>query len=93
MRTSAFVFASFALGLAASAALAQDARPAVAPPAPAASAPVDCGAAMKRHDHGAERNTPSAKARPCASESAASGARTKAQVKPLHDHARVHKSL
>jgi hypothetical protein len=51
---------------------------------------MDCGSGMKRHDHGAERNAPAAKAMPCAPEAAASAARAKA--KPNHDHAKVHKN-
>lgn len=58
----------------------------------------DCGkAAVKRHDHSAERGTgPTAfradKAKPCEPMPAASaGAATK--TKPVHDHGKVHKTL
>jgi hypothetical protein len=96
MRTSALVSTSFALVLAfaASAAPAQEARSTATPAAPGASAPMDCGTAMARHDHGAERNVPAAKAMPCAAEAAASGvAKSKVPAKPTHDHARFHKNL
>lgn len=93
MRTSAFATLSLALAatFAAGTALAQDSKPAAAPAAAAAaSMPMDCGSGMKRHDHGAERNAPSSKSMPCAPESAASGAKTKA--KPVHDHGKFHKN-
>lgn len=92
MRTPFLSLLSFvALALAAATAVAQE-RPVAAPAtAPAASMPMDCGSgAMKRHDHGAERNAPSPKAMPCAPEAAASGAKSKAQ--PSHDHAKFHKN-
>ena len=92
MRTPFLLLSSFvALALAAATAVAQE-RPAAAPAAaPAASMPMDCGSgAMKRHDHGAERNAPSAKSMPCAPATAASGA--KSQAKPAHDHAKFHKN-
>lgn len=95
MRTSALANASIALivTLATGAALAQDSKPAAAPAAaPAASMPMDCGSGMKRHDHGAERNAPSAKSMPCAPADAASGAKAKPKAKPAHDHAKFHKN-
>jgi hypothetical protein len=49
-------------------------------------------AAVKRHDHGAERNAPSARSMPCAPAEAASGAKAKARTKPVHDHAKFHKN-
>lgn len=95
MRTP-FVLSSFvALALGAAAALAQE-RPAAAPAtdaAPSMPMPMDCSAgAMKRHDHGAERNAPSAKSMPCAQAEAASGANAKTRAKPVHDHAKFHKN-
>ncbi len=92
MRTPLFLLSSIAaLALGSAAAVAQE-RPAAAPAAaPAASMPMDCSAGgMKRHDHGAERNAPSAKPMPCAPVEAASGA--KAKSKPKHDHAKFHKN-
>ena len=95
MRTPFVLLSSFvALALGAAAAVAQE-RPAAAPVAAAASMPMpmDCNAgAMKRHDHGAERNAPSAKSMPCAPGEAASGAKAKARTKPVHDHAKFHKN-
>ena len=95
MRTSVFATVPFALivTFAAGGALAQDSKPAVVPAAvPAASMPMDCGSGMKRHDHGAESNAPSAKSMPCAPAEAASGAKAKAKAKPTHDHAKFHKN-
>ena len=95
MRTPFVLLSSFvALALGAAAAVAQE-RPAAAPVAAAASMPMpmDCNAgAMKRHDHGAERNAPSARSMPCAPAEAASGAKSKARTKPVHDHAKFHKN-
>lgn len=92
MRTPLVVLSSFvalALGAAAAAALERPAAAAAA--APAASMPMDCSSGgMKRHDHGAERNVPSAKSMPCAPADAASG--TKAKTKPVHDHGKSHKN-
>jgi hypothetical protein len=95
MRTP-FVLSSFvALALGAAAVMAQE-RPAAAPAADAAAPmpmPMDCNdGAMKRHDHGAERNAPSAKSMPCAPAEAASSAKAKARTKPVHDHAKFHKN-
>jgi hypothetical protein len=52
--------------------------------------PMDCGAGMKRHDHGAERNAPSVTFMPCGQAEAAFGA--KADAKPSNDHAKIHKN-
>lgn len=95
MRTPLVLLSSFVvLTLGVAAAAAQE-RPAAAPAAAAASMPMpmDCSAgAMKRHDHGAERNAPSAKSMPCAPAEAASGAKAKVRTKPVHDHAKFHKN-
>jgi hypothetical protein len=96
MRTHFVLLSSFvALALGAAAAVAQE-RPAAAPAAAAAASmpmPMDCNAgAMKRHDHGAERNAPSAKSMPCAPAEAPSGVKAKARTKPVHDHAKFHKN-
>lgn len=92
MRTPFVLLSSFvALALGATAAAAQE-RPAAAPVA-AAPTSMDCSAgAMKRHDHGAERNAPSAKSMPCAPAEATSGAEAKARTMPVHDHAKFHKN-
>ncbi len=72
-------------------AMAQERAPAPPAPMPAESMPMDCAAgAVKRHDHGAERNTPSPASTLCAPKAAASAAKTKA--KPTHDHAKFHKN-
>jgi hypothetical protein len=96
MRTPLTLLSSvFVLALGAAAASAQE-RPAAAPAAAAAASmpmPMDCSAgAMKRHDHGAERNAPSAKSMPCAPAEATSGIKAKARTKPGHDHAKFHKN-
>ncbi len=95
MRTPLVLLSSFVvLTLGVAAAAAQE-RPAAAPAAAAASMPMpmDCSAgAMKRHDHGAERNAPSAKSMPCAPAEAASGVKAKVRAKPVHDHAKFHKN-
>jgi hypothetical protein len=94
MRTPFVLLLSFVvLALGVAPAAAQE-PPASAPAAAASvSMPMDCNAgAMKRHDHGAERNTPSAKSMPCAPAEAASGAKVKSMAKPVHDHAQFHKN-
>jgi len=90
MLASRLIATSFALALAAGSALAQQA------PAAAASATDgngtmshDCAKPMAKHDHGAERGMPAAKAAPCAA-APASAAKTKSQLK--HDHAKFHKN-
>jgi hypothetical protein len=89
MRTSLVLLSSITLALSAAAAVAQERPAAAAVAAPAASMPMDCTASgMKRHDHGAERNT--AQSKSCAPAQAASGA--KASEKPAHDHAKFHKN-
>ena len=96
MRTPLVLLSSFVvLALGVAGAAAQE-RPAAAPAVAAAASmpmPMDCSAgAMKRHDHGAERNAPSARSMPCAPAEAASGAKSKARTKPVHDHAKFHKN-
>lgn len=94
LHSLSFVLAAAAFALPT---LAQE-RAASAPmPAMAASMPMkssDCAkSTMKRHDHGAERNTgtsATAMAMPCAADSAASSART--TKKKSHDHAKFHKN-
>jgi hypothetical protein len=84
-----------AVALGAAAAVAQE-RPAAAPavaPATSMPMPMDCTAgAMKRDDHGAERNAPSAMSMPCMPAEAASSVKAKARTKPVHDHAKFHKN-
>jgi len=93
MRTTFVLSSLVALVFGAYAAVAQE-RPAAAPAAAASMPmPMDCNAgAMKRHDHGAERNAPSARSMPCAPAEAASGAKSEARTKPVHDHAKFHKN-
>ncbi len=69
--------------------------PAQQAPAGAASGPMSagmmekgCAKAGSKHDHGAERNAPSAKTSPCAAAAPASGAKAKAK----HDHAKFNKN-
>lgn len=94
MRTPLVLLSSFvALTLGAAGAMAQERPAAAAAAAPAASMPADCNAAaMKRHDHGAEKNAPSAQHKSCATAGAASGAKATSKAKPLHDHAKFHKN-
>lgn len=75
--------ASLLLALAATASLGQQA----AAPAASAARATDC---VPRHDHGAERGTPSPQAR-CGS---ASQAKAKKQGKAIdgHNHGKIHKN-
>ena len=78
-------------------------QPTETAPAPdAAAAPRNCAAQPARHDHGAERGTPTSMPRMagCAmNEMSGMGAATEAaadakpKVKPGHDHARMHKLM
>lgn len=82
-----------AISLGALPVLAQQAATAT-PPAPAASMPMECGKAMKAHDHGAERGLApaAAKTMPCMGDSAEAPAAKPAKKKPLHDHGKFHKN-
>jgi hypothetical protein len=57
---------------------------------------MDCGkSTMRRHDHGAERNTgATAKpmAMPCSDAGGASAPEKAGMKKPAHDHAKFHKN-
>ena len=76
-----------------------------AQPAPAASMPMasnampkDCAKPMARHDHGAEKGTPSAKTMSanCAQAAAATmpaDAASTPKQKPIHNHSKVHKTM
>lgn len=87
MTTSPIIALAFAISLS-SAALAQDGP---AAPAAASSASTDCAKPMARHDHGAEKGTPSPKAMaPCGAESASPAKKVKA--KAGHDHGKFHKN-
>jgi hypothetical protein len=83
---------AFALALS-TAAVAQGAP--VSTPAPDAGAastmPRDCTKPMARHDHGAEKGTPTPMSAVCPTATTASPA--KAKSKPGHDHARFHKLM
>lgn len=75
----------------ASASVAAQERPiATTAQASRAEMPADCSAGKKRHDHGAERNVPSALSMACSTSARASTA--KAKSKPAHDHAKIHKN-
>ncbi|MES2098254.1 MAG: hypothetical protein V4569_00390 [Pseudomonadota bacterium] len=89
MFTARNLAASLAFLVSAGSVLAQQA------PTAAASAPMSAGMTDKgctkagsRHDHGAERNAPSAKTSPCPAAAPASGAKARAK----HDHAKFHKN-
>ncbi len=95
-RTIALVAAMAALGLAT--AYAADTPAAPDSGAPVASMPRGCGNPMARHDHGAEKGTPTPGMMmkcPMAGEEAAAPAAPvkKAKAKRGHDHARVHKLM
>jgi hypothetical protein len=83
---------AFALALSA-AAVAQEAPvPTPAPDAGAASTmPRDCAKPMARHDHGAEKGTPTPMSAGCPMATSASPAKTKAKLG--HDHAKFHKLM
>ena len=79
------LLAASAVAIVAASAIAQPAAPA----ASAASAPMmDCPK-MAKHDHGAEKGTPTPKSSACAD--MAAPAASAAKKKPLHDHGKMHK--
>ena len=89
MFTARNLAVSFALVVSAGSVLAQQA------PTAAASGPMSgsmmekgCAKAVSKHDHGAERNAPTAKTSPCPAAAPASGAKAKAR----HDHAKFNKN-
>lgn len=84
MRAFQLISSSIVIAIASAAATAQD-KPVAVKPATAASQPMDCSKAMRRHDHNAERNLPMSASKGCPPARAASA------VKPAHDHAKVHK--
>ena len=99
-RTLALVFALATIAYpAVQAAEEPAANPAEAPAT--ASMPMDCGTMMARHDHGAEKGTPTpSMAAKCPMASAADTGDTapaavtpKAKAKRGHDHARTHKLM
>lgn len=96
MKCTSLLSLALVITLGGAPAFAQTASPA-APAASAASAgPMDCGmSSMKRHDHGAERNTgatASAMAMPCHADESASAPAKSAKKAPAHDHAKFHKN-
>ena len=72
------------LALSASVSLAQNAKPAPAPEKAAAAQPRDCD--KPRHDHGADKGTPTPKSVRCAAEE-----NKGKKVSKAHDHNKVHK--
>ena len=83
---------AFALALSTAAVAQQAPVPASAPDAGAASTmPHDCVKPMARHDHGAEKGTPTPMSSGCPMAASASSARAKA--KPGHDHSKFHKLM
>jgi hypothetical protein len=74
------------------AAVAQDGPVPTTAPA-AASMPQDCPKAIARHDHGAEKGTPTPNSSACPMATAASPDKAKAKAKLGHDHARFHKLM
>lgn len=70
------------------------------PAAPAASAAQaehmmkDCAKPKAKHDHGAEKGTPTPmKAMPCEASADAASVPARAKKKPTHDHSKVHKTM
>lgn len=83
--------------LAALAALSTLAVSAFAQQAPAAAASAtaaqpECAKTVKRHDHGADRNTPSPATMPCKTEPAGAAASAGGKKVAPHDHAKIHKN-
>ena len=83
---------AFALALS-TAAVAQEApAPTAAPAVDATSTmPRDCTKPMARHDHGAERGTPTPMSGGCPMATSDTSAKTKAKLG--HDHAKFHKLM
>ena len=89
---------SFVLATAALSASAQS-QPAASASMPMSgnAMPHDCGKAIAKHDHGADRGTPSmqAKAAPCepiAGAPTPAAAASAVKKQPRHDHAKFHKN-
>jgi hypothetical protein len=95
MFASRFLPIVFAMVLSGTAVAQQVPAPATdAAPGAAATMPLECKKDMSRHDHGAEKGTPTPKMTGCAmKESTAPSAKTKAKAKLGHDHARTHKLM
>lgn len=85
--------ASVATTFATTAAAQPQAAAAATPAASSAMSPKDCARPMARHDHGAERGSPTPRARPagCPPETAASASAPR-KLKPVHDHGKIHKN-
>jgi hypothetical protein len=92
MFASRILSIAFALALS-TAAVAQEAPAPTAAPAVDATAttPRDCTKPMARHDHGAERGTPTPMSAGCPMAIADTSAKTKAKLG--HDHAKFHKLM
>jgi hypothetical protein len=90
MFTARHLAVSLAFLLSAGSVLSQQAPPAAAASGSMSAGTTEggCAKARSKHDHGAERNAPSAKTQPCAAVTPASGAKAKAK----HDHAKFHKN-
>jgi len=93
MKFTSFIALAISALLSAAPAFAQQATPTATP---ASAASMDCGkSTMKRHDHGAERNTGATAgtmAMPCQAADAASAPEKATKKKPSHDHAKFHKN-
>ncbi len=94
MTASRFLAVAFTTLLSA-AALAQDAPAPVTPDAWAPAMPARCAVQGARHDHGADRGTPTPKMSGCTMNSTAASAPStaKPKVKTGHDHAKFHKLM
>lgn len=96
MKCTSLISLAFIAAIGASPVFAQQAAPAATAASAASPASMDCGKSpMKRHDHGAERNTGSTAgtmAMPCQAADAASAPDKTTKKKPVHDHAKFHKN-
>ena len=96
MKCTPLLSLALVAAISASPVYAQQAAPAAAAASAASPTAMGCGkSTMKRHDHGAERNTGStagAMTMPCQAADAASAPDKATKKKPVHDHAKFHKN-
>jgi len=96
MKCTSLLSLALVAAISASSVYAQQTAPAAAASSAVAPTAMDCGkSTMKRHDHGAERNTGSTAGTmtmPCQAADAASAPDKATKKKPVHDHAKFHKN-
>lgn len=87
----------FAASIALSGAVQAQSAPAASMPVAGSAMSHDCAKPMRKHDHGAEKGTPTpaAKSAPCAAATAAPApaAAASAAKKPGHNHSTFHKTM